>query len=43
MSIPVNHIILIPLVLGIGFWFGFRLGAESARKAAEKQARHQTE
>jgi hypothetical protein len=35
--IPVNHIIFIPLVLGVGFWLGWKLGSESARREAERR------
>lgn len=29
MSIPINHVILIPLALGLGFFLGWRLGAQN--------------
>lgn len=46
MSIPVNHIILIPLFMAIGVWLGWTLGARQVRQAwdrAEKRRREQEE
>lgn len=42
---PVNHIIYIPLVLGLGIYLGFALGARSVRRAwdAEERRRQREE
>lgn len=43
MNVPINHVILIPLVLGIGFMVGWRFGAQSVlrqwQRADEKRRR----
>ena len=43
MNIPINHVILIPLTLGIGVILGWRLGAQSVlrqwQRADEKRRR----
>lgn len=39
MSIPVNHVVYIPLVLAIGVYVGWALGARSVRKAWEADER----
>ena len=43
MNIPINHVILIPLTLAVGFMLGWRLGAQSVfkqwQRADEKRRR----
>ena len=40
---PINHVILIPLVLGLGIWIGVQIGQRLVRdewaKAERKRAR----
>ncbi len=47
MSIPINHVILIPLALGLGFFMGWRLGAQNMlaqwQKADKKRKRDEDE
>ena len=43
---PVNHLIFIPLILGIGFILGWRLGTSNIQNAwdrAERKRRDQEE